>query len=127
MIPDILAVGDLMRAVAASEVLTRFRNLKPDQINEKDFGELVTVADLRAEEILERELRALVPGSKVIGEEMVSRDISILDAHSTTDPLWIIDPIDGTQNFADGKSCLAMIIAYAVSYTHLTLPTKREV
>ena len=112
MIPDILAVGDLMRAVAASEVLTRFRNLKPDQINEKDFGELVTVADLRAEEILERELRALVPGSKVIGEEMVSRDISILDAHSTTDPLWIIDPIDGTQNFADGKSCFAMIIAY---------------
>ena len=43
---------------------------------------------------------------------MVSRDISILDALSTTDPLWIVDPIDGTQNFADGKPCFAMIIAY---------------
>ena len=112
MIPDILAVENVMRAVAASEVLTRFRNLKPDQINEKDQGELVTVADLRAEEVLEKELRTLVPGSRVIGEEMVSRDISILDALSATDPLWIVDPIDGTQNFADGKTCFAMIIAY---------------
>ena len=50
MIPDIMAVENLMRDVAASEVLPRFRNLKPDQINEKDEGELVTFADLRAEE-----------------------------------------------------------------------------
>ena len=91
MIPDILAVGDLMRAVAASEVLTRFRNLKPDQINEKDFGELVTVADLRAEEVLERELRALVPGSKVIGEEMVChrQDGAGWDNVYMTGAVWI--------------------------------------
>ncbi len=112
MQPDLLTVGELMRAVAISEVLPKFRNLNPNQINEKDFGELVTDADLRAEEVLEKELRAMIPGSRVIGEEMVSRDISILDALSTTDPLWIVDPIDGTQNFADGKPCFAMIIAY---------------
>ena len=71
MQPNLLTVGELMRAVAISEVLPKFRNLNPNQINEKDFGELVTDADLRAEEVLERELRAMLPGSRVIGEEMI--------------------------------------------------------
>ena len=102
-----------MREVASEEVLPRFRNLSEDDISEKSNGELVTVADERAEAALETGLGALVPGSVVIGEELTARDPAVLDAMDNHDgPMWIVDPVDGTQNFADGKICFAMIVAY---------------
>ncbi len=101
-----------MRNVASSEVLPRFRNLSPGQIMEKQFGELVTIADENAESALIDGLRALLPGSNVIGEESAARCPSILDTFDGHAPLWIVDPIDGTQNFTDGKTCFAMIIAF---------------
>ena len=111
--PDNFAVARLMREVASEEVLPRFRNLSEDDISEKYAGELVTVADERAEAALETGLGALVPGSVVIGEELTARDPEVLDAMDNHDgPMWIVDPVDGTQNFADGKTCFAMIVAY---------------
>ena len=112
MIPDTSKVGDLMRAVASSEVLPRFRNLSADEITEKKFGELVTIADEKAETALIDGLSSIIPGSNVIGEELAARHPSVLDKLDSDDPLWIVDPIDGTQNFTDGKTCFAMIIAF---------------
>ena len=112
-IPDNFAVAQLMREVASAEVLPRFRNLSAKDISEKSFGELVTVADERAEAALEAGLSALLPGSVVIGEELTARDPSVLDAiDNHVGSMWIVDPVDGTQNFADGKPCFAMIVAY---------------
>ena len=72
----------------------------------------MTVADERAEAALEAGLSALLPGSVVIGEELTARDPAVLDAiDNHVGSMWIVDPVDGTQNFADGKTCFAMIVA----------------
>jgi myo-inositol-1(or 4)-monophosphatase len=68
---------------------------------------LVTEADLMAESYLSEHLKKLVPDSKVLGEEGSSNE----DLHSTK--LWIIDPLDGTNNFAHTIPHFAVSVAYA--------------
>ena len=78
---------------------------------EKTPGEWVTEADKAAEAFLEPALRSLIPGSLVVGEEAVSVDPSILDQLTSDGNVWLIDPLDGTANFADGKAPFALMIA----------------
>ncbi|MDE8345286.1 MAG: inositol monophosphatase [Acidocella sp.] len=95
------AVIGLLRDVAAAEILPRFKHLAPGDVRTKS-GPLdpVTVADEAAEAALNAGLRALFPGDDVIGEEAVSADVSLLERLSRPGRVWVIDPIDGTANFA---------------------------
>jgi myo-inositol-1(or 4)-monophosphatase len=68
---------------------------------------LVTEADLMAESYLTEHLKKLVPDSKVLGEEGSCNE----DINSTK--LWIIDPLDGTNNFAHTIPHFAVSVAYA--------------
>ena len=106
-----IEVGAIIREVAGQEVLPRFQNLNDVEIREKELGEIVTIADERAEAALDERLREIIPGSHVVGEEAAARDPSSMNVLEGSDPVWIIDPVDGTQNFADGNPCFAMIIA----------------
>ena len=106
-----IEVGAIIREVAGQEVLPRFQNLNDVEIREKELGEIVTIADERAEAALDERLREIIPGSHVVGEEAAARDPSSMNVLEGSDPVWIIDPVDGTKNFADGNPCFAMIIA----------------
>lgn len=112
MLPDIDRVTALIREVAESEILPRFRHLAAEDVREKGPGDLVTVADEAAERELTRRLCDIVPGALVIGEEAVAADRSILDRLRGAAPVWIIDPIDGTLNFTHGQPTFAVIVAY---------------
>ena len=111
MLPDLERVTSLLREVAAEEALPRFRALKEGDVRRKKAGDLVTVADLAVEQQLERRLPELLPGSLVVGEEAVEEDASILDRVAGDDYVWIIDPIDGTANFAQGRPAFAIMVA----------------
>ncbi len=111
MIPDIETVTRIMRETAAEEILPRFRRLSAADVSEKKPGDVVTSADYAAEARLSVALTDLLPGSRVVGEEMADADPAILDGLSGEAPAWIIDPIDGTQNFVDGKACFVVIVA----------------
>lgn len=113
-LPDIEAVGALMRTVSAEEVMPRFRSLGSGDVREKAPGDLVTVADLASERRFAAELPALMPGSVVVGEEGADADPSILGALAGDGPAWLVDPVDGTANFAAGRECFALIVAYVV-------------
>lgn len=104
-------VADIMRGVADTEILPRFRKLKTDEISEKKPGDLVTIADKESERALSRYLKDLIPGSAVIGEEGYEADRLSLDLLNEPAPVWIIDPVDGTHNFAHGKTPFTVIIA----------------
>ncbi|MET0415349.1 MAG: inositol monophosphatase, partial [Actinoplanes sp.] len=104
-------VADLIREVAATEVLPRFRHLDNDEITQKAPGDLVTVADQESERALTRGLTALLPGSTVVGEEAVAADPQILDRLGGGGAVWIVDPVDGTNNFAAGKTPFAVMVA----------------
>lgn len=112
---DIDKVPELLRQVAVEVILPRHRKLADSDIIEKDHGELVTVADLEAEKWLTRELPNLLPGSVVVGEEAVYADRSLFDRLSDADPVWVIDPIDGTHNFTKGRDIFAIIVALVIS------------
>lgn len=113
MMPDPEKVAGLIREAAAAEIMPRFRALADVDIIEKGPGDLVTVADREAERHLTAAFRALLPGSMVVGEEAAHADAGVLDALAGEAPCWIIDPVDGTANFAAGKPLFAVMVALA--------------
>lgn len=113
MIPDIEAVSAIIREVAAAEIMPRFRRLEGRDVREKGPGDLVTIADEATERALTRRLVDLLPGSVVIGEEAAAADPGILSRIQDSDPVWIIDPVDGTANFVAGRPQFACMVALA--------------
>ena len=104
------AVSALMRQVGADVVMPRFQALAAHEVVEKGPGDLVTIADRESELRLGEGLAGILPEARIIGEEAVSADASLLDGIG--DGLaWIIDPIDGTSNFAEGITPFAIMIA----------------
>lgn len=103
-------VARLMETVSAEVVLPRYQNLTADQISEKAADDFVTIADKESEERLEAGLRAILPEAGVIGEEATAADPSILD-NAGKGVNWIIDPIDGTGNFAAGRPPFGIMVA----------------
>jgi fructose-1,6-bisphosphatase/inositol monophosphatase family enzyme len=112
MLPDMDRVSAIIRDVAETEILPRFRRLASADIREKGPGDLVTVADEESERQLTRRLMELAPNSVVIGEEAVAADQKVLDRVFDDAPVWIVDPVDGTSNFAAGKPAFGVIVAY---------------
>jgi fructose-1,6-bisphosphatase/inositol monophosphatase family enzyme len=113
--PDIDAVSAIIRDVAATEIMPRFRRLADDEVWHKQGGSVVTVADEASETRLVRALGTLVPGSVALGEEDAERDPAAFVRLAGESPVWIVDPVDGTANFAAGKPRFAVIVAYAVA------------
>jgi fructose-1,6-bisphosphatase/inositol monophosphatase family enzyme len=104
-------VETLMREAAARAILPRFRRLQHHEIEEKTPGEVVTAADREAERILSDGLLALLPGSVVIGEEAASADPALIARLANEASLWLVDPLDGTANFAAGREPFAVMVA----------------
>lgn len=105
------AVSELLAEVAAQVILPRFGTLASDQVEEKGPGDLVTIADREAEIELAKRLRAADPAALVVGEEGVYSDPSCLDALPEAAHAWVIDPVDGTRNFARGGADFAVMLA----------------
>ncbi|GHJ48434.1 inositol monophosphatase [Catellatospora sp. TT07R-123] len=106
-------VEQVVRRVAAEQIMPRYGRLAAADVSEKSPGDLVTVADHAAERELTRELTALLPGSVVVGEEAVAADRGVLAQLEGDAPAWIIDPIDGTANFVDGSPRFTVLVALA--------------
>ncbi len=108
---DAAKVAGIIREVATAEILPRFRNLEAHKILEKGPNNLVTEADIKAELALGRRLLDLLPGSVVVGEEAVFTDHRVLEALAGDAPAWVLDPVDGTANFARGVAVFGVIVA----------------
>jgi fructose-1,6-bisphosphatase/inositol monophosphatase family enzyme len=107
-------VGALMRAAARTVILPLYQRLAAGDVAEKAPGDVVTVADRRAEEFLADGLAKLLPGSIVVGEEAVAADGALLDLLADAGPVWLVDPLDGTANFAAGHGPFAVMVALLV-------------
>jgi len=108
---DSQRVAELMRETAAAELLPRFRNLAQEDIREKKPGDVVTVADFASERRLALGLQTILPGVPVVGEEAAEEDPGLLELVGRPGgACWIVDPLDGTANFAAGKETFAIIV-----------------
>jgi len=109
------AVYDAIIAAAESAVLPRFQNLAEGEISSKTSpSDLVTIADREAEALLTDALTKILPGSCVVGEESVSANPAVLQAIEGEAPVWIVDPVDGTRNFANGQTPFCVMVALAL-------------
>ncbi|HPD83255.1 MAG TPA: inositol monophosphatase [Alphaproteobacteria bacterium] len=108
-------VATYIREVAADKILPRWQQLAKHEISTKSGPtDLVTVADLEAEKDLTHIFKDIIPGSYVLGEEAVSKketDIGLLGSEEGY--VWVIDPVDGTLNFAEGRERFGTIVALA--------------
>lgn len=108
---DIDRVSRLIVEAAAEEIMPRYAKLAAGDVREKGPGDLVTIADEAMEHRLTALLRDLLPGSAVVGEEAAARDGAVLRRLATDEPVWIIDPVDGTSNFAQAKGDFGVMVA----------------
>jgi len=81
---------------------------KPHQITHKGAIDLVTEADVAAEQTVLAMLRAAGGDIGFLAEESHSSYENLPQG-----PVWVIDPLDGTTNFAHGFPFFAVSIAYA--------------
>lgn len=108
-------ISALVAAVAQEEILPRYQALEADQVRSKGHPhDLVTDADIAAEKVLTERLTAALPGSVAVGEEAVHADPALLDRLQGDAPVWIIDPVDGTRNFAHGRPLFATLVALVI-------------
>ena len=106
------AVAQILRDAAQAIVLPRFRDLAAGDIRYKSSHlDLVTDADVAAEAQITAQLRAAFPGATVVGEEAAADDPAILDGLGDADLAFVIDPIDGTKNFASGLPLFGLMVA----------------
>lgn len=114
-LPDSDRVAAVIAEVAAEVILPRFRALHHGDISEKTSpSDLVTIADVEAEQRLTPLLSALAPGSVVVGEEATSAKPELIEAVKGEGPVWLVDPVDGTLNFAAGLALFAVQVAFVV-------------
>lgn len=108
------AVCALIREVAAAEIMPRYGALPERERWRKRHGSVVTAADVATEAFLAARLPALLPDSVVVGEEMCADAPEILDKLRGDAPVWVVDPVDGTSNFANGSPDFAVMVALLV-------------
>lgn len=104
------AVLTVMQDAAARAVMPRYQSLAAHEIDAKAADDVVTIADKEAELILEEGLARILPEATIVGEEAAHANPAVLDRLG--DALcWIIDPIDGTNNYAAGKPPFGIMVA----------------
>lgn len=91
----------------AGDVILGYRCEMAMDIQLKDINNVVTAADLAAQKIIVDTIRSEFPGHQFLCEE------EGLTADIDSDTLWVIDPLDGTNNFANGIPHFSVSIAYA--------------
>ncbi|VDD81169.1 unnamed protein product [Mesocestoides corti] len=100
---------DIVKAIAreaGSVILSALH--QPTLVHEKiSYADLVTDTDKQVEDLIKSRILAKFPNHKIIAEES-AENRSIL----TSEPTWIIDPIDGTSNFVSKFPFCAVCIGY---------------
>lgn len=107
---DIGALAGILRHAAKAEILPRFRRLDAGMVKIKTSAiDLVTEADEAAERFIKAKVAALAPEALFVGEESVAADPALLTALADADLAVVVDPIDGTANYAAGLPLFAVM------------------
>jgi len=77
------------------------------QVSNKGDIDLVTEADIAAEELIIERIRSYYPQHSILAEESGE---TVMVEHSSQWK-WIVDPLDGTTNYAHGYPCFCVSIA----------------
>lgn len=92
-------------AKGAGELILHREDIRVKQ--KSDIANLVTSMDVKAQDYILKRLKVLMPNAKIIAEE---------SDHNEFDQgyVWVVDPIDGTTNYAYDlkQSCISIALLY---------------
>jgi len=109
---DTAAILELIKETAEEVINPRFRALERADVEAKTSpDDLVTIADREAEALLSSALRRIYPGALVIGEEAVFANPELRRKLPGAEHAFVIDPIDGTRNFVEGRQEHGVMLA----------------
>lgn len=110
---DLTALCDLVRDAAREHILSRAAD---PQARRKADGSWVTDADLAMQDGLRATLTRRWPQVPLLGEEMTADEQKALMRAEAAAPdgpgLWVLDPLDGTSNFAAGVPAFGPSLAW---------------
>lgn len=98
-------INDLIAIAKKAGDIVRAGYLSTNEISMKGEIDLVTETDKKTEEYILSEIKTRFPSHSIIAEESENGKIS-------KENIWIIDPIDGTTNFAHKLPIFCISIAY---------------
>jgi myo-inositol-1(or 4)-monophosphatase len=110
---DDLAFALTLAQEAGRVVMERYERL--ERIRHKSAKDVVTEADHLSEELMIRAIRSRYPGDGILAEESGRHDAA-RPGHATdgSGRTWILDPLDGTVNYANGIPFFCISVALAV-------------
>ncbi|SIQ06657.1 fructose-1,6-bisphosphatase [Rhizobium sp. RU20A] len=112
---DIADLANILQEAAVKEILPRFRNLGDGDVREKSEAiDLVTEADEAAERLIKARVAEIAPTALFIGEESVAAEPALLDTLEGAELAVVVDPIDGTFNFAAGIPAYGVMASVVV-------------
>ncbi len=108
-------MGDLIEfaedlARRAGALIAAERSAQALDLSYKDGAELLTSADLKADRLICEAIKTTYPEHHILSEESSPE---LLAPAVLRAPLWVVDPIDGTVNYAYEHHQVAVSIAYA--------------
>lgn len=103
MIKPALTVAVKAARAAGNVILRRMSRLDAIPVSEKDRFDFASEVDRQAESEIIRELKRTYPRHAILAEES--------GAQGKGDPVWVIDPLDGTHNYLRGFPHFCVSIA----------------
>ena len=100
--PELTIAEEAARAAGA--ILKRYFH-EGVVMRNKDIANLVSDADIEAERAIVEVIGRAFPDHEVLGEEVHQGDVG-------AEHLWVVDPLDGTNNYAHHVPHFAVSIAY---------------
>ncbi|MFO1512203.1 MAG: inositol monophosphatase family protein [Verrucomicrobiota bacterium] len=110
------ALAAAVRAAHAAGKLMRKNLREPKVVNAKTAHDIKLELDVRCQKVIEKILRSAFPKIALLGEEG--------DSGATNEALrWVVDPIDGTVNFAYGipHACVSIALQQATQGDYETV------
>ncbi len=112
---DVARIGEILTDAGRAEIMPRFARVRDLAVRQKTSAfDIVTEADEAAEQVIGAALRRAFPTATIIGEEASAADPTLLDGLATADLAFLVDPIDGTKNFAAALPLFGTMIAATV-------------
>ncbi len=109
-----LNIQDVERiALRAGKLIMEYFNPRSGiDFDRKADNSPVTKADMASQKYLDEALSALTPGIPVLGEELSADEVHVRTRGNEPEKFWIVDPLDGTHNFASGIDVFCVSICF---------------
>lgn len=101
------SVAKIIKRVAKEEICPRYQNVTRRL---KSDGSVITEADLAMQHRIAEALAEQYPSYGFLGEEMSAEEHQQL-FEGASEGLWVLDPLDGTSNFAAGIPYFSVSLA----------------